>query len=272
MHDELRHFLLVVEHGTFTRAAQHAHLAQPSLSASIKRLEGFMGGRLLHRLPRGAAPTASGRALIPHAEAALAAVSAGRRAVAEVEGIEAGEVRLGGGATACTYLLPPILAEFRALYPRVRVRLRETMTPRVPGELRAGRVDLAIAEGDGEVWREDELILVKSPDADFEVGPGAPFVAFTQGASTRELLDRHFPEVEVVAELGSIASVKGHVRAGIGLALLSRFAVENDLALGTLVAVEETRTPLRRRLVLSHPGVDRLSPAGRALRELILSR
>ena len=272
MHDELRHFLLVVEHGTFTKAARHAHLAQPSLSASIKRLEEAMGGRLLHRLPRGAAPTAAGRALIPHAEAALAAVEAGRRAVSEVEGLEAGEVRIGAGATVCTYMLPPLLAEFRERYPGVRIRLREVMTPRVRDELRAGRVDLAIGEGEGEPWRADELILVQAPDAGHAVGRGAPFVAFTEGASTRRLLDQHFPEIEVVAELASIASVKGHVRAGIGLALLSRAAVQNDLDLGTLVEVDEERTPLGRQLVLCHPGEERLTPAGRALRELLLSR
>jgi len=271
MHDELRHFLLVVEHGTFTKAARHARLAQPSLSASIKRLEEFMGGRLLHRLPRGAAPTAAGRALIPQAEAALAAVASGRRAVAEVEGLEAGEVRVGAGATACTYMLPPLLAEFRRLHPGVRVRLRETMTPRVREDLRAGRVDLAIGEGEGEAWREDELVLVSAPGGP-EMGPGAPFIAFTEGASNRSLLDRHFPEVEVVAELAGIASLKGQVRAGLGLALLSRAAIENDLSLGTLVEVPDARTPLRRTLVLCHPGEERLSPAGRALRELLLSR
>ena len=230
-----------------------------------------MGGRLLHRLPRGARPTASGRALIPHAQAALSAVEAGRRAVMEVEGLDAGEVRLGGGATACTYMLPPLLAAFRKRYPDVRVRLRETMTPLVREELRAGRVDLGIAEGDGELWCEDELIIVRAADSDLEPGPGAPFVAFTHGASMRKLQDQHFPEVEVVAELASIASVKGHVRAGIGLSLLSRAAVENDLALGTLVEVPEARTPLKRKLVLCHPGLDRLSPAGRALRELLLT-
>ncbi len=54
MIDELRQFLLVIEHGTFTRAARHAHLSQPALSAAIPRLEQWMGARLLHRDRKGA--------------------------------------------------------------------------------------------------------------------------------------------------------------------------------------------------------------------------
>lgn len=271
MHDELRHFLLIVEHGTFTEAARHAHLAQPSLSASIRRLEDQVGARLLHRRPRGAIPTAAGLALMPHARAALASVDSGIRAVAEVEGLQAGEVRLGGGATACTYLLPPLLAEFQARHPGLRIRLRETMTPEVAEQVLHGDLDLGVGMGPGgEPWRVDALIVVASPDRASPVEAGSPFVAFTTGAATRGTLERHFPEVELVAELASIASVKGFARAGIGFALLSREAVRNDLALGTLVEVPDPRTPLARQMVLHHKGESLLSPAGRALRTFLM--
>ena len=270
MHDELRHFLLICEHGTFTEAARHAHLAQPSLSASIRRLEDQVGARLLHRKPRGAVPTAAGQALIPHARAALAAVESGIRAVAEVEGLQAGEVRLGGGATACTYVLPPLLAAFQARHPNLRIRLRETMTPEVHEQVFHGDLDLGVGMGGGKPWRVDELIVVAAPDKAAPVQAGSPFVAFTSGAATRETLDRHFPEVELVAELASIASVKGFCRAGIGFALLSRDAVRNDLDLGTLVEVPDARTPIARQMVLHHEGEDRLSPAGRALRAFLM--
>src|SRR5687768_12187661 len=109
MMEELRHFLLILEHGTFTEAARHAHLSQPALTASIHRLEGELGARLLHRGPGGVSPTVAGEALVPRARAALAAVAEARRAIEEVQGLRAGEVRLGGGATVCTYLLPPVL-------------------------------------------------------------------------------------------------------------------------------------------------------------------
>jgi DNA-binding transcriptional LysR family regulator len=271
MNEQFHHFLLIVEHGTFTEAARHAHLAQPSLSASIQRLEDRVGARLLHRRPRGAGPTAAGKALIPHARAALASVESGLRAVAEVEGLGAGEVRLGGGATACTYVLPPVLAAFRARYPGLRIRLREIMTPQVREQTLHGDLDLGIGMGpDGEMWRLDELVVVSSPDRATAVVAGSPFVAFPRGAATRRSLDRHFPEVEVVVELASIASVKGFARAGYGFALLSKEAIRDDVALGTLVEVPDARTPISRQMVLHHKGEDRLSPAGRALRSFLM--
>src|SRR5690242_13497579 len=105
MLDELQHFVLIAGHGTFTEAARQAHLSQPALSASIARLEDFVGARLFHRGAGGTRLSAAGEALLPRARAALAAVAEGKRAVGEVLGLAAGEVRLGGGATACTYFL-----------------------------------------------------------------------------------------------------------------------------------------------------------------------
>ncbi|MEW5851819.1 MAG: LysR family transcriptional regulator [Myxococcota bacterium] len=268
MLDELQHFLLVAEHGTFTEAARRAHLTQPALTASIHRLEDFFGARLFHRGRGGAELTAAGHALMPRAQAALAAVNDGKRAVAEVEGLQAGEVRLGAGATACTYLLPPVLARFRAAHPTLRFLLRESTTDELLNALHAGALDLVVAaHPDGEPWMDDELILVGAPGVPLK---GSPFVAFARGATTRALLDQHFPDADIVMELGSIAAIKGNVRAGIGVALVSRHAVQTDLKLGQLRELPHPKTPILRRLSLVHRGVDRLPPAAAALRKLLL--
>jgi DNA-binding transcriptional LysR family regulator len=273
MMDELRHFLLILEHGTFTEAARHAHLSQPALTASIHRLEDELGARLLHRGPGGVRPTAAGDALLPRARAALAAVEEARRAIEEVEGLRAGEVRLGGGATVCTYLLPPVVAEFRRRHPGIRFRLREAATDAVLDALDAGELDLGVVVArpglDGEGWKRDELVLIASPRIEAKT---APYVTFTQGTNTREMFDRHFPDANVVMELGSIAAVKGNVRAGIGIALVSRAAVETDLAAGRLVEVRDRRTPIRREWILVHRGEARLSPASAELRRMMLQR
>lgn len=281
MLDALHHFLLIARHGTFRAAARHAHLSQPALSASIQRLEETLHARLLHRDPTGARPTAAGEALLPHARAALAAVEAGRRAVAEVEGLTRGRVRLGGGSIACTWLLPPLLARFRALHPAVELRLRELFTPQVQAAVLDGELDLGVAAdlpaGPGvDPWRLDPLVLVASPDyaARLPPGPlpaGTPALSFQPGASLREALDQHLPELEVAIELGSLAALKGMLRAGMGVGLLSRSAVATDLQLGRLVELPDPRTPPPRCLQLVHPGLDRLSPAARALRTLILA-
>ncbi|MCR9160206.1 MAG: LysR family transcriptional regulator [Nannocystaceae bacterium] len=273
MHDELRYFVAIVEAGTYRRAAQRLHLTQPALSAAITRLEAQMGARVLDRGRRGASMTAAGEALLPHAKAALAAVEAGTRAVAEVEGLRDGEVRLAAGATACTYLLPSILAQYREAHPGIRFLLREASTDEARESLYAGDIDIAVITADeGEPWYTDELILVRAPDFELQTRlERARFVTFGQRSTSRSLLDGLFPDADVVMELGSIAAVKGNVRACIGVALVSRHAVERDLDQGQLVRIPHPKTPLRRPLALVHMGVSRLPPAAAALRELLLS-
>lgn len=274
MYDELRHLLLIVEHGTFTEAARRAHLSQPALSASVRRLEQSMGARLLHRGRDGARLTAAGEALLPRARASLAALDDGRRAVAEIMGLRAGEVRLGAGTTATTYLLPPLLARYREQHPQIRFFLRETTTDEGLEGLARGELDLAVVtvEDPGrstEPWLVDELIVVGAPGR--RARP-EPFVTLRPGTTTRRLLDRHFPEAEIVMELGSLSAVKGSVRAGIGVALISRHAVIDDLRERRLVRVRDPRTPIERPLTLAHRGLDGLPPAVAALRRLLLSK
>jgi DNA-binding transcriptional LysR family regulator len=268
MVEEFQHFLLIVEHGTFTEAAKRAHLSQPALSASVRRLEEELGSRLLDRGRHGASPTVSGLALVPHARAALAAVEEARRAIEEVEGLRSGEVRIGAGATATTYLLPKILSKFRRKHPQIKFLLREGYALDIRAEIEAGQLDLGIVSGSGnDFWIDDELIVVASPKIDARK---AGFLTFPEGSNTRELLKKHFGEVEIVMELAGIAAVKGNVRAGMGKALMSRAAVRSDLRSGKVVEVRSRRTPIRRKLCLVHRGVGRLPPAAAALREAIL--
>ncbi|MFT5584620.1 MAG: DNA-binding transcriptional LysR family regulator [Cognaticolwellia sp.] len=279
MLDPLHHLLLVAEHGSFTEAARRAHLSQPALSASIKKLEDALGAPLLHRLPRGAKPTAAGLVLLPHARAALGAVASGRQAVRALQGLERGQVRIAAGATACTYLLPDVLAEFHRRHPAITLRVRETWTPRINEAVRDGEVDLGITQGlpgdlPGVPWMLDKLSLVAAPSLASRlkkghIQAGTPLITFALGAAMRSLSDRYLPQAEVIVELGSIAAVKGHVRAGLGVALLSHVAVATDLAMGRLVALESGQLPESRQLSVVHMGAERLPPAGLALLELL---
>ena len=269
MYEDLRHFLLIAKHGTFTAAADRAHLSQPALSASVKRLEEDMGARLFDRGRHGAELTAAGSALLPHAQAVQAALTAGRRAVAEIEGLLAGEVRIAAGATATTYLLPRILATFRRKHEGIKFMLREGYALDIRANVASGELDLGIVSGKGnDVWMQDELIVVASPKIDARK---AGFLTFPEGSATRELLHKHFGDVEIVMELAGIAAVKGNVRAGMGKALLSRAAVASDVKAGRLVEVASRKTPVRRTLSLVHRGKARLPPAAAALREAILA-
>jgi DNA-binding transcriptional LysR family regulator len=277
MYADLCNFLLVVREGTFTAAARKAHVTQPALSASIQRLEVALGGTLFIRDRKGAVLTDAGAALLPHARAARAAVEEGRTAVGEVLGLGRGQVSIGAGATACTYLLPAVLAAFQRDHPTVRYQLREMGTAAVEEAVLSGALDLGVTTrldpGDSglglaeEPWRDDPVILVQAPR---ERRERPPFLSFKGGSPLRTLLDRHFPEVEVCMELGSIPAIKGNVAAGIGVALVPRSAVEVSFAEGRLVERADPRTPLHRSLVLVHRGEHRLSVAASALRQRIL--
>lgn len=269
----LRHFLAVAETGTFTAAARRVHLTQPALTASIQRLEAGVGAPLFVRGRRGAELTDAGRALMPHARAAVIAVHEGQRAVAETVGLGRGELRVGAGTTAITYLLPPLVAAYRKRHPGVRLALFERGQDALLTAFDAGEVDLAVVTGPApgaEPFRTDELVLVHAPGIDPEA---APFVSFPVGTASRALLDRHFPGAPIAMELSSASALKGQLRAGLGVALVSRLAVATDLALGRLVEHRPSRGPVavRRELVLLHRGVSRLSFAARAMRELLVA-
>lgn len=269
MMDDLKHLLLIAERGSFTRAARVAHLTQPALSVSIQRLEQAFGARLLDRGRHGAALTPAGHEVASRARVALAAIEDARRAVAELAGLEKGVVRIGAGATTATYLLPPLLARYRKQHPGVRIVLKELTRAEASDQLERGELDLAVLTGpEGEHWRDDAFVLVAAPGVKLA---GAPFLTFPRGTVTRAMLDRHFPEAEIVMELGSIAAIKHHVAEGIGVALISLAAVERDVKQGRLSRLRHPATPIPRELVLCHRGVARLPPAAAALRELLLA-
>jgi DNA-binding transcriptional LysR family regulator len=196
MLEPLRHFALIVEHGTFREAARHAHLTQPALTASIQRLEAEVGTRLLERGRMGARPTPSGTALLVHARAALAEVEQGKRAALVAAGIEASEVRLAAGATVSTYVLPEVVARFRRAHPKAALHLRELPTSEATAAFEQRAVDLAIVSGkEGRPWLADELVLVCADKAaEKEWSAEAPLLVFPKGAGSRDLADRYFPE------------------------------------------------------------------------------
>ena len=158
MIEPLRHFVLIVDHGTFTAASRQAHVSQPALTASIHRLEASLDARLFDRGRHGATLTEAGRALVPHARAIVVALEEGARAVRDVETLEGGEVKIGGGSTACTYYLPPVLSTFRKRHPKVRIYLRELSEDAALTAFENGELDLVVVRGKrGDLFRADEV-------------------------------------------------------------------------------------------------------------------
>lgn len=224
----LRHFQAIAQHGHMTRAARALGISQPALSAMLKKLEKEVGTDLLNRTGRGVELTEAGRVFLQHAEDAIRRADAGVKAVRELIGLERGSIRVGGGATATTYLLPPVVSMVRKTHPGLRFYVREQGSNAVAAAVLSGELDLGIVTlpihhpEQAELLRvplvDDELRLILPPGESPETGgrakakrsaeqvgglrlarasqtfrwkdlEGVPVVAFEAGTAVRELVD-----------------------------------------------------------------------------------
>jgi DNA-binding transcriptional LysR family regulator len=141
---QLGYFLAVAEHGNLTRAAAELHVAQPSLSAQVKKLEHELGTPLFDRLPRGVALTQAGAALLPLARQVLADVEQVRRTVDELTGLQGGTLRVGATPSLATTLLPAALTGFHVRHPGVALGFTEAGSEDLVARLEANELDLAL--------------------------------------------------------------------------------------------------------------------------------
>ena len=137
---QLEYFLAAVEHRSFSAAAAALHMAQPSLSEQIRRLEGELGAPLFVRARR-LELTEAGRLFEPEAERTLAAAQEARDSVREVRELEAGTATFGTFGNAPYYLLADLVSDFRKRYPHVRVRLLGQNSSEVAEAVRDGRIE-----------------------------------------------------------------------------------------------------------------------------------
>lgn len=141
---QLQYFLATVEHGSFTAAADALHMAQPSLSEQVRRLEAELGVELFARVGRGLALTEAGHTLRPHAERVIADAQEARDSVIGVRELRGGTVSLGMFGDAPYYLLTEVIEEFRYRHPDVRVRVVGQNSSEVADALRAGELEAAV--------------------------------------------------------------------------------------------------------------------------------
>src|SRR5215210_6153235 len=135
---QLRYFLAATAHASFSAAAETLHLAQPSLSDQIRRLEAELGVPLFVRTGRRLELTEAGRVLRPHAERTLAAAEEAAASVREVRTLEGGIVEFGTFNSAHHYVLGGLVQEFRRRHPGVRVRVVGQNSAEVADAVREG--------------------------------------------------------------------------------------------------------------------------------------
>ena len=141
---QLRYFVAVADEGSFSRAAAREHVAQPSLSQQIQKLEAEMDQRLFDRLPRSVVVTEAGKCLLEYARKILVEIADARRCVDELKREVVGRLAVGAIPTIAPYVLPALIEKFQRRYPKVTLEIFEDTTERLVRRMEDGEVDIAL--------------------------------------------------------------------------------------------------------------------------------
>ncbi|WP_212769890.1 LysR family transcriptional regulator [Thalassovita mangrovi] len=235
----------VVELGTFSAAAEKARLSQPAVSQQIQQLERYFGARLVERCGRKVQPTDVGRLVLQSAHRIHDELETVQDAVQPFRAGSAGRVRIGTGATACIYLLPPILGDLSRRIPGLECVVRTGNSPDIQRLLEENALDLALvtlpAAGRSlettPLFTEDLMAIFpagETPDGPVTAKTLAarPLVLYEDAGHTRLLIDRWFQDSGVTAkpvmELGSVEAIKEMVAAGLGWSVLPASSVAKE--------------------------------------------
>ncbi len=262
-------FQAVAEEQSVSRASERLMVSQPAVSKQLKQLERAVGVALFDRTPRGVRATQAGELLSGYARRIFGLAKEAEQALGELRGLRRGSLCVAAGTTIGVYLLPDVFVRFRQSHPGVRISLEIDGSEGVRQRLLEGTVDLGLTEGDpgdqtldARVLMEDELIAVAPPGHPLarrrKVTAAEvcrePLVLRETGSAIKSLAERALADrglpVRPAMSLGSTEAIKRAVAAGVGLAVVSRLAVELELRAGILAEVKVTALTLRRPLRL----------------------
>jgi LysR family transcriptional regulator, low CO2-responsive transcriptional regulator len=260
----LRTFVTVVRTGSVTRASEELVVTQSSVSGALAALSKEMGERLVERDGRGLRPTPAGAAFLPHAERVLATLEDATAAVREAADPTRLRLRLAATETAAEHLVPVLWRAFRQRHPDVELSLEVGNRAAVNRLLDRYQADIGIGGRPVEKrlrsvpFLENEFVLVTAADDPrARRGPvglddlvNATWLVREPGSGSREVTAELLAAGGIarpkLVEIGSDGAIKGSVGLGLGVALVSRRAVEAELAAGTLAMIGLTGgTPTR---------------------------
>ncbi len=291
---KLQVFVFVLEHQSFSKAAELANVTQPTVSGHIKALEEYFGVTLFDRHTREVIPTPAGFLLHRYAKRIVRLIEEMEREMTCYKDGRKGKLFLGGSTIPGQYVLPKILSGFKELYPGIQVSVKIADTNEIvnlvsEGELELGIVGAKVVETNlsYEPCYEDEIILVVSRDFDIgekkELHPeevrNIPLIARERGSGTwltakKALKEAGCPleKLNIVAELGSTEAVRQAVKNGLGGAFLSRRAVAEDLESGVLKEIPLKGLSIRRNFYIVIPERRTLSPTAQIFIEYFKSQ
>lgn len=291
---QLRYFVRIVELGSMSRAAIELDVVQSALSQQITRLESELATRLLHRTPRGVAPTQAGVAFFREAQLTLRHAEQAARAAQQAR--LSGSVSVGLAPTTSAVLGLPLMQAMRERYPDVRLHMVESMSGHLTAMLNARQLDLAVLfdtrlhqtrqDGGGRGWSvqpllEEDLFLVQragAPCLPAEIAIAGlaevPLILPTGPHGLRSTLDTAFAGAgiapSVVLEVDSLAMVMAAVDAGLGATLQPWAALGRyPDAAQRFQCARISDAPARRVNLLCSLSDDELSPAALAARVVL---
>lgn len=247
-------FIIVVEAGGFTRAANKLGYAQSSVTAQIQALEAELGTPLFDRLGKTIILTDAGQRLLPYAQEITKMHTLAKEAIRSDTAL-AGTLTIGAPESLAAFRLPGIIREYKSCYPEVKIILKPGVCWELHDLIRSGKLDLAFLlqpeTGDRDLHIEtlvhEKMALIAPPDHPLvhceHVEPAdlkdETILQTEQGCTYRTLFEQHlnshgiFPNPEL--EFWSIEAIKNCVMSGLGLSFLPLIAVQNEVCEGKLV-------------------------------------
>jgi DNA-binding transcriptional LysR family regulator len=274
---KLNIFLTVARLRNFTRAAEHLHMTQPTVSQQIAALEAALGTPLVERDTRRLQLTPAGEALVPYAEKLIKLSGEAIEAVRTAAGLEDATLRLGVGHTLATYLLPDLLSRYRSAFPRYRVKITVGNTGDLLALLVADSIDLALVGSPAvhpeiftQPFMRDKLVVIVAPEDEWATRNEVEatelltriFLTREPGSALHATVEKLFGadalDADNVILLGETEAIKRSVEAGLGVALVQGIAVEREVTAGSLrtlklTGVDDSRTYLTARHVARKP-------------------
>ncbi|MBO8126459.1 MAG: LysR family transcriptional regulator [Firmicutes bacterium] len=272
MDTKLRTFLTVARKGSFSAAARELHLSQPAVSMQIQQLESQYGVRLFDRLDRRIRLTPAGLLLQKYAREILAVYQKASAEIMHCCDKIMGELHIGATLTIGEYVIPKLIGLFKKEYPEVELLLTVENTESVIRGLADELFDVAFVEGpfdhaklERKPWSTDELVLVVSADHPWATRKSVHVEELLQenlvlrepGSGTREVFmaalrkaGYSWDQVPVYIELGSTTAIKSLVSANLGMTVISRWTVRDEVQRGSLRALPVDGLELTREFTV----------------------
>lgn len=268
---QLLAFATLARLGSFTQAAKELYLTQSAISHAIKALEEQAGCRLFERAGRRVSLTQAGEQFLQHVDKIMAEMKAARSGLEELSRWGHGRLRVGASTTACQYILPSVLREFKQSFPRCAIAIEPGDHSRQLDLLEQNRVDLAlILEPSGQKdlafvpLFEDEMRFLLAPTHPWAQAGRVPrtgseeetIILYNQQSYTFRLVSEYFRAAGMpltnFMELGSMEAIKELVKTGLGVGVLAPWVARAELATGALVSLPLGKAKLRRRWGVAH--------------------